>query len=192
MGSIVQQCHTSVRAGGDLRTLRTLVAGVPLSELQALPTRSDPARPYGRNVLLDSSGLEMMVAKWTPGTPCAPHDHGGAVGVVRVIRGRALHRIWAIRGAELEIVAEEQVEAGGLLLCGADLIHSMGDDGGDEPLVTLHAYLGGVPYMTVYDVNERSSLQVDGSRGAWIPEPCGVLARSAGYVTRDAWLAVAI
>ena len=166
----------------DLRTLSTDPSSVEFSALtrfmrtdnpvfDALTTlaKTDPTKPYGRRVLLETDALEMMVACWTPGTPCAPHDHGGSLGAVRVLQGRARHRIWRCVDGELRVVREELVSPGEVMSCGSDLIHSMGDDGATEPLITLHMYTDSIDHMVVYDLDSNETLVVEGSCGAWVP-----------------------
>lgn len=130
----------------------------------------DPDHPYGRKVLLGGGGVEVMIATWTPGVPCAPHDHGGALGVVQVLQGRALHRIWKVEGGELRLVKEHRARPGELLACGPDMVHSMGDDGAEEPLMTLHLYTPTIDFMVVYDQDGDQTLVVDGDCGAWVPD----------------------
>lgn len=146
----------------------------------ALP---DPAKPYGRRVLLETDALEVMVACWTPGHPCAPHDHGGSLGAVRVLQGRAHHRIWSCDEGALRVTFEERVEAGGVMACGSDLIHSMGDDAAADPLITLHMYTRAIDHMVVYDQSTSETLVVEGSCGAWVPtdRPELIRRRFTGY-----------
>jgi len=131
--------------------------------------KTDPSKPYGRRVLFQNDDLEVMIASWTRGVPCAPHDHGGSSGAVRVLQGRSRHLVWALVDGVLQVVNEEVVTAGGVMVCGADMVHSMGDDGATEPLVTLHMYTKSVDHMVVYDLDALETLVVDGSCGAWIP-----------------------
>lgn len=161
------------------------------AELRAA-LRPDPGRPYGRLVFLGTAAVEGMLATWTPGASCAPHDHGGSSGGVRVLRGVAVHRVYQVTGGALSLVAEERCAAGAVLAFGAGLIHSMGDLGGDEPLVTLHVYAGPIPHMVVYDLARRETLLVDGGCGAWVPDdPNQLLGRRAGFVSPCALLASA-
>lgn len=132
--------------------------------------RADGAHPYGRRVLFAQPRVEAMVATWTRGVDCAPHDHGGSVGGVKVLRGRARHRVWQVVDGELVQVAEEVKEAGEVMACGADLVHSMGDDGHADSLVTLHFYTDSIDHMVVYDLAGRRTLVVDGGCGAWVPD----------------------
>ena len=164
---------------------RFLKAENPVFEELILLATSDASKPYGRRVLLETDALEMMVARWTPGHPCAPHDHGGSLGAVRVLQGRAKHRIWRCIDGMLRAVHEELVDPGGVMSCGSDLIHSMGDDGAPEPLITLHMYTKSIDHMVVYDLKEDETLVVEGSCGAWVPHdaPEMVRRRYAGIRT---------
>lgn len=152
------------------RILREAIGAEPdlalrLKDLQV----ADLSRPYGRHVLIEGGSLEIMLATWTRGLSCAPHDHGGSQGVVRVLQGRARHRIYRLQAGRLDVVKEEIARAGDLLICGTDMVHDMGDDGGELPLVTLHMYSGPVPHMVVYDLAGGRTLKVDGGCGAWVP-----------------------
>jgi len=131
--------------------------------------KTDTSKPYGRRVLFQNDDLEVMIASWTRGVPCAPHDHGGSSGAVRVLQGRSRHLVWALADGVLKVVKEEVVSAGGVMVCGADMVHSMGDDDANEPLVTLHMYTKSVDHMVVYDLDALETLVVEGSCGAWVP-----------------------
>jgi cysteine dioxygenase len=144
----------------------------------------DPAHPYGRKVLLGGDGVEVMVATWTPGVPCAPHDHGGALGAVQVLQGRARHRIWKVEDGQLRLVKEHLAHPGELLACGPDMVHSMGDDGAEEPLMTLHLYTPTIDFMVVYDQDADQTLVVAGDCGAWIPEARRVRRAAPGMLPR--------
>ena len=154
----------------DVGTLREMIGAEPDLLGRLLPHRQEDAtKPYGRRVLLDGANLEVMIAAWTRGVFCAPHDHGGSQGGVRVLQGRVRHRIYSVANGELQMVREEVTEKGDLVVCGRNLIHAMGDDGADAPLVTLHMYTGPVQHMIVYDEARHRTLKVDGGCGAWVP-----------------------
>jgi cysteine dioxygenase len=144
----------------------------------------DDQRPYGRRVLFAGEGLEVMVATWTRGVSCAPHDHGGAFGAVQVLQGRARHRIWTVQDGALRLLKEHTAGPGDLLTCGPDMIHSMGDDGDDAPLMTLHLYTPSIDFMVVYDTDGDETLVVDGDCGAWVPEAARVRSRAVGMMRR--------
>jgi predicted metal-dependent enzyme (double-stranded beta helix superfamily) len=150
--------------------LRALLNGIEVSdELLAATVAPSPHRPYGRRVLLDTAGLEGMIAKWNPGVPCAVHDHGKSAGAVKVMAGSGTHRQYHLAHGKLQLVAEDPIAPGDILLCGPAFVHAM--ESGPEPLVTLHLYSPTIPHMIVWDVTGNRTLKVDGGCGAWIPGP---------------------
>ncbi|MCB9761764.1 MAG: cysteine dioxygenase family protein [Alphaproteobacteria bacterium] len=192
MQTVIARCDglASQPTPPTLRQLAELLAAVELSgEALREAQRPDPRRPYGRRVFLDTPVMEGMLATWTPGAWCAPHDHGGSVGGVRVLQGRARHRVFCVRDGGLALLREEQIEAGAVISCGPSLVHAMRCDGGDAGLVTLHLYAGPIPWMTVYDVEGQETLQVSGGCGAWIPhdQPELIRARAPGLVPPQAF-----
>lgn len=134
--------------------------------------RFDPAAPYGRTVLADEAGIELLIAGWSRGRPCAPHDHGPGQGAVRVLQGLARHQGYRLRAGELCAEVDEQLQAGDRLGCPRGFIHQMQDDGGPQPLVTLHLYVGTTVPMTVYDLERRCTQWLGPGCGAW-PRPRG-------------------
>jgi len=157
--------------GLQLSHLHDLASKVQLSQaLMVELCRADPTRPYGRNSLFANDHLEVMVATWTRGTPCLPHDHGGAHGAVRVLQGQANHRVWRIRNGALEEALAEQASPGDVLACGPHLVHSMSDSGAEDTLMTLHLYTAAIEHMVVYDVDAGDTCVVEGNCGAWIPD----------------------
>lgn len=171
----------------QLPHLRAFAADVVLSDalLDDL-TKVDLDNPYGRNVVHACEALECMVATWTRGLPCSPHDHGGSYGAVRVLRGQARHRIWSVSPGKLDEARAHTAVAGDVLACGPALVHSMGDDAEPQPLMTLHLYTQAIDHMVVYDLDHHDTCIVEGSCGAWIPAPeSGLLRRRvAGILPR--------
>mgnify|MGYP000512720187 CR=1 FL=1 len=159
--------------------MQAFATEVQLSEaLLADLRRPDPTHPYGRNVVWACDVLECMVATWTPGTPCYPHDHGGSYGAVRVLQGQALHRIWSVQDNALEEVHHHPATPGDVLVCGPSMVHSMGDDAQPQGLMTLHLYTRAIDHMVVYDLTGHDTVVVEGSCGAWIPTEASGLLRS--------------
>lgn len=187
MRALIERCReVGRRTELCLAELRQALTGpIEPDELQNWLIE-DPDRAYGRRVLLDGPSMEMMIASWTRGVFCAPHDHGGSVGAVRVLRGEAVHRMWRPVGGRLELAAEERVGPGHVLACGPDLVHSMGDGGAPDKLATLHLYTGPIPYMVVYDLDQQRTLQVAPDCGAWIPGPDQILRALPGIERRAA------
>ena len=147
---------------------------------------ANPAHPYGRRVILNHPRLEAMLATWTPGATCLPHDHGGAIGVVKVLAGRSHHQIYRVDADGLHLRHAERAEAGSLIPVGPDLVHAMGDDRAGEPLVTLHIYSHSIDHMIVYDTDNTRTLVVDGCCGAWVPGPGQLRLALPGFLPRRA------
>ena len=180
-GPLLARC-SALQADGEpgLSALMAALKNTRLSRtaLDAL-RQPDHTRPYGRRVLQTGPHVEAMLATWTPGLPCAPHDHGGSVGGVAVVQGEAIHRIWRVHDGALTPLAQERVREGGVLACGPDLVHSMEDGGAEEPLMTLHLYAGPIDHMVVYDLEHGRTLVVEGGCGAWVPIEQPELIRAA-------------
>lgn len=171
------------RAGGETLGVERLAAalGEVVAEEWIERACFDEAMPYGRTVLAEEDGLEVMIAGWSRGRASAPHDHGPGQGAVRVLQGRARHRGFVLEGGELRAGEDEVLEVGAVLRCPRRWIHQMQDDGGERPLVTLHVYAGSTVPMTVYDL-ERHQTQ-------WLGPGCGAWLRSAGDPEIQRWAA---
>src|SRR5215472_6850248 len=75
-----------------------------------LPAPKD-GEPYSRTVVRSDATCEVMIARWR-GEWCAPHDHGGRRGLVRVVKGRVEEKSF---GDHARI---RSLEAPGSLTCG--------------------------------------------------------------------------
>ena len=188
--SQLQQKAQILLEKSDIRTrdLVTLLESIEISDadIQTL-MREDVTHPYGRKVILNHANLEVMVATWTRGVPCAPHDHHDSRSAIRVLQGRSHHRMFRCHEGNLIETLSEHKTKGDVLLCSPRQIHAMGDDGAEQPLVTLHAYSGSIDNMVVY--SETETLIVSGACGAWVPESDkDIYGRAQGHVLRDAVL----
>jgi cysteine dioxygenase len=141
--------------------------------------------PYGRHVLFENDRLEIMIAVWQRGFPCAPHDHGEANSAISVLRGRSCHKGYQLNDNKLEIVFSEKKSVGEIITCKPFQVHAMGDDNGSAPLVTLHFYSGAIETMLVYTDTETH--MVSGDAGAWFPvnEEEQLLNSLEGHVSRS-------
>jgi hypothetical protein len=145
---------------------------------------ADPKHPYGRCVLLNEPRLEVMLATWTRNLPCVPHEHGGSKSAIRVLKGQSHHQLFKIKNQLLIEVFSEKRAQNDILTCAPKQVHAMGDDGLEDPLVTLHAYSGSIPDMVVYD--KKNTLVVKGKCGAWIPEDeQDIVFRKTGHFLRE-------
>jgi len=184
----LEQLTTPILSKSEIRTsdlvalLRQVVVDTEM--IQSL-MQVDESHPYGRRVLLNHPKLEVMVATWTRGVHCAPHDHHDSRSAIRVLQGRSHHRMFQCANGKLRQTLSERKTADQILLCPPYQIHAMGDDGAEQPLVTLHVYAGSIDNMVVY--GESETLIVTGACGAWIPESdVDVVARTEGHVLREA------
>ena len=143
----------------------------------------DPHHPYSRKILINHPNLEMMIARWTPNYPCAPHDHGDSHSAILVLDGCSEHKSYRIMDGELVCSDTEYKGKGDIITCPPHQIHSMK---GYPNLITLHLYTTSIDDMLVFDMNHRKTFLVDGGCGAWLPDSDdGVLARASGYVRRE-------
>ena len=169
----------------DIRTVDLIdfLKAIEISDISEL-VHPDVDHPYGRRVFLNHPRLEVMVATWTRGVPCAPHDHHDSRSAIRVLQGRSHHRMFQCRMGQLQETLSERKEVDEILLCPPYQIHAMGDDNAEKPLVTLHVYTGSIDNMVVY--SETETLIVSGACGAWVPKDArDVVARCDGHVLRQ-------
>jgi predicted metal-dependent enzyme (double-stranded beta helix superfamily) len=143
-----------------------LTSAFPDAEDRALPAPA--GQPYSRHALHCGDSLEIMVARWSPGAACAPHDHGGCAGFVVVLSGSLVETDYTWRGRDLVAAASVARQRGSARGFGPDVIHAMRADAGGA--VTLHVYSPQPERMFVYDLERREVLDLVGDFGAWIPD----------------------
>jgi hypothetical protein len=165
--------------------LERIAAGTPpVGEILAagpslLASRPDarPGEPYARQPLHRDDLGEVMLATWTRGAACAPHDHAAARGGVVVLAGSFVEIEWSFdRG--LIHGATRRWRAGDVIPVDTGTIHSMRDGEGGA---TLHFYVPAISGMRVYDPARRETLVVADDCGAWIPTDPAVI------VNRQHW-----
>ena len=159
---------------GDLRGAAPLSAEL-CAELRALRAGPEPGEPYGRRALHRDETGEVMLAGWGADAECAPHDHAGGVGVVRVLDGAFTETAWVWRDGILARGATRRWRAGESIPVAAGGIHSMVAHGAGT---TLHLYRPAISGMRVFDPARRQTLSVRDDCGAWVPrDEALVLAR---------------
>ncbi|MEQ8968757.1 MAG: cysteine dioxygenase family protein [Azospirillaceae bacterium] len=141
----------------------------PDAALKCLP----PAQttPYTRVVLHQSESLEVLLMRWGSHRACAVHDHGeDTYGWVRVLSGRALHRVFRRkRRHDLPVChLEERMTPGDMVFAPSGMIHQM-ENAEADPLITLHYYQPPMTGMRIYDLNCRKGCVVTDDSGAWWP-----------------------
>lgn len=167
--------------GSRDKAARELLAGSPefLASMLALaaPLPSD-GTPYSRKIIYTGPLGDVMVAHWPAGAACLPHDHGGAHGLVTVLRGEFFEqpyrpgRHFKAHGPEQRFT-EGQIEA-----VIPSEVHSLRSLTGG---VTLHLYSPAVRGMKVYDQDTRTVFTVAENCGAWIPRDERLIANREAF-----------
>jgi len=150
---------------GDLRGAAPLSEEVR-AELLALRAGPEPDEPYGRRMLHRDETGEVMLAGWGADAECAPHDHAGGVGVVRVLAGAFTETDWVWRDGILTPGPSRRWGVGESIPVVAGGIHSMAAHGAGT---TLHLYRPAISGMRVFDPARRQTLSVSDDCGAWVP-----------------------
>jgi ubiquinone/menaquinone biosynthesis C-methylase UbiE/predicted metal-dependent enzyme (double-stranded beta helix superfamily) len=123
--------------------------------------------PYSRSILRSDDKVEMMLARWRPGQPCAPHDHGGAGGFVVAVEGAFQERRFGWEGPELVVIESATRPEGTAIQITPDVIHDMA---AETSGLSLHLYSPPPTMMRVFDLDRAEALDLVGNYGAWIPQ----------------------
>lgn len=143
------------------------------------PVQPAEGEPYGRTVVAADEDHEMILMRWRAGATCAPHDHGGASGVIHLLEGVFTERLYARDGDRLVVVRTREVVAPAIVAVGAGLVHDMCCDRAGS---SLHVYRPRIHGMRVYDLARREVLVVSDDCGAWVPsDPAMILGREPGF-----------
>jgi len=144
---------------------------------QLAPPLAANQTPYMRHVLGSTAEWEVMVARWRPGVPCAPHDHGAAGGWVVFARGTFVETLWTARDGGYEAASERTHRAPAVSRVAPGAFHHCvcADEG-----LSLHIYTPAIARMQVLDSHARCTLQLADHCGAWLPQlPTDVLATTS-------------
>jgi predicted metal-dependent enzyme (double-stranded beta helix superfamily) len=156
----------------------SLVSEKAVAEAIAHAKQPVAGEPYSRTILHREPGSELLLAAWAEGARCAPHDHGHALGVVHLLRGRFLERTWTRRGRDLVVTSSRSLDAPAQLEVDDGSIHDMEASAGG---ISLHVYRPCIRHMRVYDVIRRETLIVSDDCGAWIP------LETRQIISREVW-----
>ena len=175
--SLFEACSAAVL---ELSRDRT-VAGPTRDRLLAACLRAErfeplAGQPYGRRVLFhDGQGGEVMLATWHGHARTAPHEHGGAHGLVFVVSGTFEEREHTREGNGLGAVRSSRTwrEGDGIVVA-PEIVHDMTSQ---TKGVTLHVYAGALAPFSLYDLARRETVRATG--GAWLP--------ADSVLSRDAW-----
>lgn len=156
----------------------SLVTEEAVAEAIAQAKQPPAGEAYSRKLLHRELGAEVLLAAWAEGARCAPHDHGRALGVVHLLRGRFLERTWGRSGRDLVVTGTRTLDAPARLEVDDGSIHDMEASAGG---ISLHVYRPCIREMRVYDVIRRETLVVSDDCGAWIPS------ETRQIVSREVW-----
>lgn len=109
---------------------------------------------YSRRVLFRNDACELVLACWLPGQASAIHDHGGAFGAVRVIRGTLCETEFAWRGNLLRPIRRTRCVEGDVTIERPETIHRV-ENTSTEGAVTLHLYTPPIRAMTRMDTGSE-------------------------------------
>jgi hypothetical protein len=168
---VLREALENVRSQGTLpREMRRALASLDFS---SVARTASPGRPYGRAVLLEASDGEIMLASWEAGARSAPHDHGGARGVVLVLAGTFAERVFAAGpwGPLTSVYPANECREGDVVLVGETVVHEMSNVAhGARGGLTLHFYVGvsgPLGPARLFDGERRVTVETHG--GAWLP-----------------------
>jgi predicted metal-dependent enzyme (double-stranded beta helix superfamily) len=142
-------------------------SGFDAAALSRINDKPDPKQPYSRAVLSASPACEVMLARWSPGRTCAPHDHGASSGWVFYLEQDFEEQGYAWRDGALAPAWTSLHRAGTYTEVRQREIHSCVCHG---PGLSLHVYFPRIEKMRVYDLAERRTITVADDCGAWIPD----------------------
>jgi len=166
--SIWDWSEITQKLAGQFEKTRELLSSFDVSAEKLKPLRAvaTTAEPYGRKVLFRSEKFEVMLASWTQGAECAPHDHGFSRGVVWLVDGDFVEMHYDLQ-QDLKTVGKGILRPeGSFLRVTPGDIHSMVASNGG---LSLHIYTPAIHRMKVYDQAQRRTLTVSDDCGAWIP-----------------------
>lgn len=144
---------------------------------QLAPRLGSETTPYVRHVLGATAEWEVMVARWRPGVPCLPHDHGAARGWVVFARGTFAETHWTAHPHGYQTSGERIHQAPAVSRVTAGAFHHC--ECAEEGL-SLHIYTPAIAGMQVLDVPARRTLRLADHCGAWLPQqPSDVLATTS-------------
>ncbi|MDA1260460.1 MAG: cysteine dioxygenase family protein [Planctomycetota bacterium] len=119
---------------------------------------------YSRNLLCRTPRFDMLVLGWRQGQISTIHDHLDSRNCTRVMSGTLQQRLFRAVDVDqngrtaVELIEEENVEAGARTRLDAGGIHQMGNVS-PENLVTLHIYSAPLSEITVYEPETQSSFK---------------------------------
>jgi hypothetical protein len=115
--------------------------------------RPDEGRAYAQ--LLGTPHLELWLIEWGPSAFLDLHDHGGAIGAIRLLQGNLVETYTDLTSRSP--LQSRVYSAGDQCELPSDHVHEMWNVTG-QPALSLHGYSPRLSQMTFYDHSEPSFL----------------------------------
>lgn len=103
--------------------------------------------------------LQVWVIAWPPGSSTGWHDHGGAEGAFRVVRGSLFEHVWTDKERT------RKLSGGDLRVFSGNHVHNVRNESA-EPALSVHAYSPSLDAMTRYEIVEDQLRVVAVDEGA--------------------------
>jgi cysteine dioxygenase len=122
--------------------LRDVLGAIPKSLLSLTHAAAFAEDGQGRRVLFQDEHVALVLNGWLPGQGSEVHDHPGALGAYRVLRGVATECRFEVdsQGYAIEIGSDDFLPGSVLGSEGTEIHALRNDAAASEPLVTLHVY----------------------------------------------------
>ena len=138
----------STRPTGQVTRSHLLLTLRLFAEDPALPDLVDlDATERTWHQVTSTPQLQVWVIAWPPGTSTGWHDHGGAIGAFRVVRGSLDEHVWSAGEHR------RRLGAGDLRLFSGSHIHDVRNVSPRSAL-SVHAYSPSLSTMTRYRLND--------------------------------------
>ena len=153
----------ALRALGDRIERPELLSTLAASDVEledVAPFVEESPDAYTRRLVARTDAFELLVMTWRPGQSSVPHDHGGSLCALRILRGRARESLFepACDG-RVARYASATVSGGEVLVDSSDHVHALANDReAGEALVTLHVYAPPLPELRRFALRRGSTL----------------------------------
>ena len=151
-----------------LKELSEFFLRLPDSFIEA---NSVVSTPYGRNVLVKTSNLEILLIVWGKQAKSWPHDHNKSEGVMTVKKGSGYVQGVSIKDHQLYPAGKKKFSEGDALEVVKGEMHIIANPDPFRRLITFHAYSPPITAMKVFDPNGDDVFIVTDDCGAWRPRP---------------------
>lgn len=114
-------------------------------------------RQYIRNLIRGSEHYQVLLLCWRSGQRTPIHNHPGAVGGVRALKGIATETLFEFApNGLIKPTCSRDLEPGGVVTLEDPYIHQVSNlQKAGKDLITLHVYSPPLPLMDTYSLTDR-------------------------------------